>query len=78
MRLSALQSKEIIDIVDGKKVGKIIDIVIDPSTGKINSMVIERGFNRKILSSKEEYEVKWMQILKIGEDIILVDTKNKN
>ena len=78
MRLSDLQSKEIIDIVDGKKVGKIIDIVIDPSNGKINSMVIERGFNRKILSSKEEYEVKWMQILKIGEDIMLVDTKNKN
>lgn len=78
MRLSDLQVKEIVDIVDGKKVGKIIDIIIDPVSGKINSMVVECRANKKILATKDEYEVIWRQILKIGEDIILVDTKAKN
>ena len=39
MRMSELQSKDIIDLSDGKKIGRIIDAVID-DLGHIQSLII--------------------------------------
>jgi YlmC/YmxH family sporulation protein len=74
MRLSDLQRKEIVNIVDGKRVGIIIDIVVDEK-GYINTLVLEDRRGRKF--SREEYNIMWSQIVKIGDDIILIDTRNK-
>ena len=74
MRLSDLQRKEIVNIVDGKRVGIIIDIVGDEK-GYINTLVLEDRRGRKF--SREEYNIMWSQIVKIGDDIILIDTRNK-
>ena len=74
MRLSDLQRKEIVNITDGKRIGIIIDIIIDEK-GTINSLVLEDRRGRKF--SREEYNVMWNQIVKIGDDIILIDTRNK-
>lgn len=76
MRLSDLQTKEIINVGDGKRMGIIIDVNVDPNTGKIRSFLLQESKNaKKIFASREEYEVKWEQIVKVGEDIILVNTK---
>lgn len=72
MRLSDLQSKDIVNIIDGKKVGKIIDVVIDDK-GNMLSLVIQRTKMFRILPNGNEVEVKWDQIKKIGEDVILVN-----
>ena len=74
MRLSDLQHKEIVNIVDGKRVGIIIDVVVDEK-GYINTLVLEDRRGRKF--SREEYNIMWSQIVKIGDDIILIDTRNK-
>ena len=74
MRLSDLQHKEIVNIVDGKRVGIIIDVIIDDK-GSITNLVLEDRRGRKF--SREEYNVMWNQIVKIGDDIILIDTRNK-
>lgn len=74
MRLSELQHKEIVNIVDGKRVGIIIDVIIDEK-GYINALVLEDRRGRKF--SREEYNIRWNQIIKIGDDIILIDTRNK-
>jgi len=74
MRLSELQLKEIINISNGKRIGIIIDVIIS-STGQIEKLVLEEKRGRKF--SKEEYEITWNQIIKIGDDIILIDTRNK-
>ncbi len=74
MRLSELQLKEIVNIVNGKRVGMIVDVIIDEK-GNINSLVLEEKRGHKF--SREEYNVSWNQIVKIGDDIILVDTRNK-
>lgn len=76
MHLSDLQSKDIINIKDGKKVGTIMDVIID-ERGNLEALVIQKG---KLFSSflplKEEFRVKWSQIKKIGEDVILVDVSS--
>ena len=74
MRLSDLQHKEIVNIVDGKRIGIIIDVIVDEK-GSITSLVLEDRRGRKF--SREEYNVMWNQIVKIGDDIILIDTRNK-
>ena len=71
MRLSDLQSKDIINISDGKKIGSIIDVNIS-SDGVMLSLVVDSGkfFSR---FSHNEVEIKWSQVKKIGDDVILVD-----
>ena len=73
MRLSDLQNKDIVNMVDGRNVGNIIDVKIDEDTGNIVSFIIEPSktffsfFNRG-----SDTEINWNSIAKIGEDMILV------
>ena len=73
MRLSELQTKEIINMTTGKRLGMIIDVIIS-TDGTIKSLILEEK-KIKRLSSREEYELDWKQIAKIGDDIILVKDK---
>ena len=74
MRLSELQTKEIINISTGKRLGVIIDVIVD-NNGNIKSLILEEKRGRKF-ANREEYELDWKQISKIGDDIILVLDKN--
>ena len=75
MRLSELQNKDVINITDGKKVGNIIDIAIE-NNGRMTSLIVEKSkFFVSMFSNKNEIEIKWEQIEKIGEDVILVTIK---
>lgn len=73
MRLSDLQHKDIICVNDGKKIGNIIDININDG-GKLESLIVEKSkFFISRFSTSNEIEIKWIQIEKIGEDVILVN-----
>ncbi len=74
MRLSDLQLKEIVNIYNGKRIGIIVDAIVDEK-GYIKNLILEEKRGRKF--SREEYNISWTQIIKIGDDIILVDTRNK-
>lgn len=77
MNLSDLQNKEVIDISSGKRIGAIIDVIIS-TTGNISKLVLEDiKTSRKLFSNnKEAVYLEWQQIIKIGDDIILVDGQN--
>ena len=72
MHLSELQSKQIVNIKDGKNVGKIVDAIID-GNGNTLSFVVQRGKLFMNVIGKSDIEIKWSKIKKIGEDVILVD-----
>lgn len=74
MRLSDLQSKDIVSVEDGKRIGVIIDILLS-NDGKLESLIVSKSkvFN---VFNNNEFEVKWNQIKKIGEDVILVNISN--
>ena len=74
MHLSELQLKEIINISNGKRIGVIVDVIVS-NDGKIEKLILEEKRGRKF--TKEEFEVTWNQIIKVGDDIILIDTRNK-
>ena len=72
MRLSELQHKDVVNTKDGPKIGNIIDVEI-MSDGKMNSLIVEKSkFILSRFTSKGEIQIKWEQIEKIGEDVILV------
>lgn len=73
MRLSELQTKKIINIVDGKNIGSIIDINIQEN-GSVESLVLESTKSFFSLNKELDTHILWKDITKIGEDVILVKT----
>ncbi len=74
MRLSDLQDKDIINLSDGKKIGKIIDAIVEDD-GIIQALVIQKTKMFNMLPNSNEIEVKWNKIKTIGSDVILIDIK---
>ena len=79
VRISEFQIKDVVNMADGKKLGNISDIDIDLQTGKIEAIIIS-GVGRifSFFSKEEEIVIPWRNILKIGEDVILVRFKEKS
>ncbi len=74
-----LRCKEVINVTDGKKLGRIIDIVFDLPTGKIKGFVVpvnQGGFG--LFKTSQQLFVPYNQICKIGADIILVEIYAEN
>lgn len=69
-----IRNKEIINIADGKSLGFVSDIELNLEKGRIEAIVVpaQRGFF-SLFSKENEYVIKWKDIRKIGEDVILVE-----
>ena len=73
MLLSSLQDKDVINLIDGKKIGSIIDASIDKK-----GQIIEFSVRKKklIFFITSTVLISWKQIDKIGKDVILVNVNN--
>mgnify|MGYP001428730185 CR=1 FL=1 len=77
MKTSELRQREVINIIDRKRLGFVTDLDIDLEKGIIKSIIIPA--NNKIFSifSKAgDYVIPWEQIKTIGSDVILVELPN--
>lgn len=74
IKISDLRVREVVNIMDGRKLGLIKDIDLDVERGRILSLVLP-GPNRfiNIFSRREDIVVPWERIVKIGRDVILVE-----
>lgn len=71
--------KDVINISDGKRLGNIGDIEIDMKTGKIFSVIISKQARMLGIFGKDvEIVIPWEEIMKIGEDVILVRVNSVN
>lgn len=72
MNLSDLQNKDIINMLDGKKIGNIIDAKFNIATGNIEKLIVEPS--KSLFSIKNtSIEIDYSKIKKIGEDVILIE-----
>ena len=71
--LSSLQNKDIINLVDGRKIGSIIDVNINEN-GHIEEIVVQK--KRFLFFSSGIINIKWKQIDKIGKDVILINVNS--
>lgn len=66
-----LRCKDVVNVVNGAKMGKIIDMIVD-SNGKLVLGLVVPGI-RKIFKSNEDIFIPWDCIVKIGSDTILIN-----
>jgi YlmC/YmxH family sporulation protein len=73
MRISEFQTKDVVNVANGKKLGNIGDIDIDLETGQIQSLIIlGSGKVLGLFGREEATAIPWQNIVKIGADVILV------
>ncbi|MEA4921115.1 MAG: YlmC/YmxH family sporulation protein [Clostridiaceae bacterium] len=76
-RIFDMGYKEVINLVDGARLGYVNDVEIDMKTGEVIAVIIPgrlRFFG--LLGREDDYIVPWSSIEKIGEDIILIRVDN--
>lgn len=74
VKISDLRMREVINVMNGKRLGLIKDIEIDLEAGRIKSVVLPG--NGKVLGffgKSDEVVVPWQKIKKLGMDVILVE-----
>jgi YlmC/YmxH family sporulation protein len=76
VKISEFQIKDVVNVSDGKRLGNIGDIEINLSTGKIEAVVISgSGRVLGLFGKDNEVVIPWKNIIKIGQDVILVRYK---
>ncbi len=74
MKISELQRKDIVNVNDGKVIGRIIDAIINEEDGSFEGFVIEKSkYIRSLFSIEGDITIKFSQIKKLGSDVILVE-----
>ena len=73
MKISDFQTKDVINIVDGKKLGQVSDLELNLRQGRIESIVVpSQGKFFGFFGSVSEVVIPWKSIVKIGADVVLV------
>ncbi|WP_260984660.1 YlmC/YmxH family sporulation protein [Paenibacillus xylanexedens] len=73
MKISDFQTKDVINITDGKRLGQISDLELDLKQGRIEAIVVP-GYSRfmGLFGGGTDLIIPWRNIVKIGSDVILV------
>ena len=79
MTFSELKLKDVVNVCDGRKLGKPIDIVLNDAAC-VDAVVVPSGsgFLNMLKQEKEGCLIPWRRILRIGDDVILVDIGEQN
>jgi YlmC/YmxH family sporulation protein len=73
MKITEFQAKDVVNIVDGKKLGQIRDVELSIRTGQIEAIILPPNYKWfGWLQTGEERIIPWPNIVKIGVDVILV------
>jgi YlmC/YmxH family sporulation protein len=73
VKISDFQSKDVINIVDGKKLGQVSDLELDLRQGRIDAIVVPaQGKFFGFFGGGTDIVIPWRNIVKIGLDVVLV------
>lgn len=74
LRVSDLRAREVINVLDGRRLGFIGDLDIDLEVGRIRGIVVPgQGKILGLFGRDNDIYIPWDKIVKIGLDVILVD-----
>ena len=76
MTLSELRTKEVIDVHDGRRLGRVMDIEFCTQSARVTALVVpaETSFIQSLRGEKCGIVIPWDHIRRIGDDVILVST----
>ncbi|NMO94767.1 YlmC/YmxH family sporulation protein [Paenibacillus lemnae] len=73
MKISDFQTKDVINIVDGKRLGQVSDLELDLRQGRIDAIVVPSyGKFMGLFGGGSDLIIPWRNIVKIGSDVVLV------
>lgn len=69
-----LRCKEVVNIVDGRRLGHIVDLIFDITNGRILGLVVPGNKNFwNVFKAENGIFIPFEQVCKVGEDAILVE-----
>ncbi|EGL81932.1 sporulation protein, YlmC/YmxH family [Caldalkalibacillus thermarum TA2.A1] len=79
MRLSELNSKEIIDVDNGERLGMVgqTDLVICETTGSIESLLLPSASFLGLGKKRTELVIPWRAVRKIGPEMMIVELRER-
>ncbi len=80
LTLSELRTKDVVNAVDGRRMGKVMDIEFDDRDGRVEALVVPGEFKvgHLIRGEKCGIVIPWQRICKIGENVILVELETED
>lgn len=74
VKLSELRLKDVVNLIDGRRVGLIGDFELELDTGRVTALVIPgSGRILGLLGRERDLVIPWGQVKRIGTDVILVE-----
>ena len=75
MTLSELRTKDVVNALDGRRMGKVMDLEFDDRDGRVEALVVPGEFRvgSMLRGEKCGVVIPWQRICKIGENVILVE-----
>ena len=76
IRVAELRQREVINVIDGRRLGIIKDIDLDLEEGRVKALIVP-GPGGKFLfffGRDEDLVIPWENVVKIGVDVILVES----
>lgn len=71
--------KEVINIIDGRRLGFVQDVTANLETGIITSIIVPGSTKLfKFFTSSNDIVIPWNRIKCIGDDVILVELEGYN
>lgn len=70
-----LREREIVNVYDGKKLGRIIDVVFNNTSGIVKGIVVPG--NKKLFHRSDDIFIPIEKIKRIGNDVILVGVQQE-
>ena len=71
-----LRQKEVVNVLCGKRMGRLTDLIFSTNTKKILGIVVPS--EHKLFRQREDFFIPWESISKIGDDVILVSVNVDN
>lgn len=73
-RATDLASRDIINVVDGRRLGALKDLEIDQETGMVQALILKSEKKYlKFFGGGQDVIVPWTWIKKLGVDVVLVE-----
>jgi len=73
--INELKAKEVINVSDGARLGFVSDVEIDLANGKLTAIIVPGAYRMMgFLGKEDDIVIKWENIKKIGDDIIIIDS----
>ena len=68
-----LRAKQVINVIDGKVLGRICDVVFSRSSAKVLGFVVPGTHGLSMFRKKSDMFIPFERICKIGFDVVLVE-----